>query len=363
MERNAGRGLGRAVDDVLFGCANQAGEDNRNVARMASLLAGLPESVPGVTVNRLCGSGMEAIGSAARAIKAGEGALAIAGGVESMTRAPFVMAKAETAFSRQAHGPRHHARLALRQQADEGRAWHRFHARDRRERGRGVPGRARATRTPTPSAASAAPRKRSRRAGSRARSPRSRCRSARPTRSPSREDEHPRPQTTLEGAGEAADPLPRGGHRDRRQRVGRQRRRLRPAGGLGGGRPAPRAGRRAPASSPWRAPASRPASWASGPAPASRKVLAKRRALDLDRMDVIELNEAFAAQVLAVTRELGLPDDAEPREPQRRRHRLRPSPRHERRAAGAHRRARAGTSRAAATRSAPCASASARASP
>ena len=90
------------VDDVLFGCANQAGEDNRNVARMASLLAGLPETVPGATVNRLCGSGMDAIGSAARAIKAGEAALAIAGGVESMTRAPFVMAKAETAFSRQA---------------------------------------------------------------------------------------------------------------------------------------------------------------------------------------------------------------------------------------------------------------------
>ena len=101
MARNAGVDWA-AVDDVVFGCANQAGEDNRNVARMASLLAGLPETVPGVTVNRLCGSGMEAVGSAARAIKAGEGALAIAGGVESMTRAPFVMAKAETAFSRQA---------------------------------------------------------------------------------------------------------------------------------------------------------------------------------------------------------------------------------------------------------------------
>jgi 3-oxoadipyl-CoA thiolase len=89
-----------AVDDVVFGCANQAGEDNRNVARMSLLLAGLPIDVPGSTVNRLCGSGMDAVGTAARAIKSGEAALMIAGGVESMSRAPFVMPKAETAFSR-----------------------------------------------------------------------------------------------------------------------------------------------------------------------------------------------------------------------------------------------------------------------
>ncbi len=89
-----------AIDDVIYGCANQAGEDNRNVARMAALLAGLPESVPAVTVNRLCGSGLDALGSAARAIRAGEAALMIAGGVESMSRAPFVMPKAESAFSR-----------------------------------------------------------------------------------------------------------------------------------------------------------------------------------------------------------------------------------------------------------------------
>ena len=88
------------VDDVIFGCANQAGEDNRNVARMASLLAGLPVDVPGATINRLCASGMDAVGAAARAIRAGDIDLAIAGGVESMTRAPFVMPKAETAFSR-----------------------------------------------------------------------------------------------------------------------------------------------------------------------------------------------------------------------------------------------------------------------
>ncbi|MEX8495947.1 3-oxoadipyl-CoA thiolase [Sphaerotilus sp.] len=89
-----------AVTDVLYGCANQAGEDNRNVARMSALLAGLPMEVPGATINRLCGSGLDAVGSAARAIKAGEAGLMIAGGVESMSRAPFVMPKAESAFSR-----------------------------------------------------------------------------------------------------------------------------------------------------------------------------------------------------------------------------------------------------------------------
>ena len=91
-----------AVDDVLYGCANQAGEDNRNVARMATLLAGLPQSIPGATINRLCGSGMNAVIDASRAIKAGEADIIIAGGVESMSRAPFVMPKAATAFSRNA---------------------------------------------------------------------------------------------------------------------------------------------------------------------------------------------------------------------------------------------------------------------
>ncbi|MDH4181887.1 MAG: 3-oxoadipyl-CoA thiolase, partial [Betaproteobacteria bacterium] len=91
-----------AVDDVWYGCANQAGEDNRNVARMAALLAGLPVEVPGATINRLCGSGLDAVGSAARAIRAGEIELAIAGGVESMSRAPFVIAKAMEAYSRAA---------------------------------------------------------------------------------------------------------------------------------------------------------------------------------------------------------------------------------------------------------------------
>src|ERR1022692_537215 len=101
MERNPGVNWA-AVDDVIFGCANQAGEDNRNVARMALLLAGLPKEVTGSTINRLCGSSMDAVGSAARAIKSGETSLMIAGGVESMSRAPFVLPKADTAFSRNA---------------------------------------------------------------------------------------------------------------------------------------------------------------------------------------------------------------------------------------------------------------------
>ncbi|CAH2784362.1 MAG: Acetyl-CoA acetyltransferase (EC @ 3-oxoadipyl-CoA thiolase (EC [Candidatus Burkholderia crenata] len=101
MERNKDVDW-NAVDDLIFGCANQAGEDNRNVARMSALLAALPEGIPGSTINRLCGSGMDAIGVAARAIKSGEAALMVAGGVESMSRAPFVQGKATAAFSRQA---------------------------------------------------------------------------------------------------------------------------------------------------------------------------------------------------------------------------------------------------------------------
>src|ERR1700676_2226806 len=99
VSRNAKVDWG-ALDDVIYGCANQAGEDNRNVARMALLLAGLPKEVPGSTVNRLCGSSMDAVASAARAIKSGEADLVVAGGVESMSRAPFVIAKADAAFSR-----------------------------------------------------------------------------------------------------------------------------------------------------------------------------------------------------------------------------------------------------------------------
>ena len=118
-----------ALDDVIFGCANQAGEDNRNVARMSALLAGLPKEVPGSTVNRLCGSGLDAVGTAARAIRSGDYDFLLAGGVESMTRAPFVQGKATSAFSRSASF-RHHHRVALRQSPDEGAFRRRFHARD-----------------------------------------------------------------------------------------------------------------------------------------------------------------------------------------------------------------------------------------
>ncbi|HNJ09650.1 MAG TPA: beta-ketoacyl synthase N-terminal-like domain-containing protein, partial [Plasticicumulans sp.] len=99
IERHPGLDWSR-LDEVFYGCANQAGEDNRNVARMAALLAGLPESVPGTTINRLCASGLDAIGSAARAIASGELGFAIAGGVESMSRAPYVMGKADSAYAR-----------------------------------------------------------------------------------------------------------------------------------------------------------------------------------------------------------------------------------------------------------------------
>ena len=108
-----------AIDDVIYGCANQAGEDNRNVARMALLLAGLPQGVPGSTVNRLCGSGMDAVGIAARAIKSGEAELMIAGGVESMSRAPFVMGKADQRVFAPGRDFRHDHRLAFREPADE----------------------------------------------------------------------------------------------------------------------------------------------------------------------------------------------------------------------------------------------------
>ncbi|KPX84677.1 Beta-ketoadipyl CoA thiolase [Pseudomonas amygdali pv. mori] len=132
MERNPSVNW-EEIDEVFFGCANQAGEDNRNVARMAALLAGLPESVPGVTLNRLCASGMDAIGTAFRAIASGEIELAIAGGVESMSRAPFVMSKAYAAFSRNMKledttiGWRH-------QSGDESTVRRGLNARDRRQR-------------------------------------------------------------------------------------------------------------------------------------------------------------------------------------------------------------------------------------
>ncbi len=307
MARNTGVDWAR-VDDVQFGCANQAGEDNRNVARMASLLAGLPETVPGVTINRLCGSGMEAVGSAARAIKTGEAELAIAGGVESMTRAPFVMAKAETAYSRAAkiedttlgwrfvnklmkakHGidsmPETAENVAEEYQIER-RDQDAYAYRSQRRAAQAVEeGRLESEITPV----MVPQRKNDPVAVER--------------------DEHPRPQTTLEGLAKLPTPFREGGT----VTAGN-------ASGLNDGACALLLASEDGAKRHGLTPRARVIAMASagvaprimgvGPAPASRKVLANA-GLDLDCMDVIELNEAFAAQVLAVTRELGLPDDAE----------------------------------------------------
>ena len=131
-------GLGRSWTTSLIGCANQAGEDNRNVARMATLLAGLPVSVPGGTVNRLCGSSLDAIAIASRAVRSGDADLVLAGGVESMSRAPFVIRQGDVGVLPAGRDPRHHHRLAVRQPGDAGAVRHRLDAGDRRERGRGV---------------------------------------------------------------------------------------------------------------------------------------------------------------------------------------------------------------------------------
>ena len=199
-----------AVDDVIYGCANQAGEDNRNVARMAALLAGLPDDVPGATINRLCGSGLDAVGTAARAIRAGDAELVIAGGVESMTRAPFVMGKADRGLLALGGDLRHHDRLALRQPADEGAVRRRLDAGDGRERRRGLPGRRAPTRTPSRFARRCAPRRRRRAASSPARSRRWRSPAARArvtvgSRRASARRHHAR------GAGEAAGAVPQQG--------------------------------------------------------------------------------------------------------------------------------------------------------
>ena len=307
MARNTGVDWAR-VDDVQFGCANQAGEDNRNVARMASLLAGLPETVPGVTINRLCGSGMEAVGSAARAIKTGEAELAIAGGVESMTRAPFVMAKAETAYSRAA------------KIEDTTLGWRFVNKLMKAKHG---------IDSMPETAENVAEEYQIERCDQDAYAYRSQRRAAQaiedgrlkseitPVMVPKRKsdpvaverDEHPRPQTTLEGLAKLPTPFREGGT----VTAGN-------ASGVNDGACALLLASEDAARRHGLTPRARVVAMASagvaprimgvGPAPASRKVLANA-GLDLDRMDVIELNEAFAAQVLAVTRELGLPDDAE----------------------------------------------------
>ncbi|BDU58903.1 beta-ketoadipyl CoA thiolase [Limnohabitans sp. MORI2] len=296
-----------AVEDVIYGCANQAGEDNRNVARMASLLAGLPAEVPGTTVNRLCGSGMDAVGLAARSIKAGETELMIAGGVESMSRAPFVMPKADTAFSRNnavydtTIGWRFVNPLmkkmydthSMPQTADNVAADFNIGREDQD---------AFAVRSQQRWAAA--------HAAGRFADEIVPVTIAQKKGDPIvfTTDEHPRPETTpamlakLKGVNGPELTVTAGN-----------------ASGVNDGACALLLASEAAAAKHGLTPKARVVGMATaglaprimgfGPAPAVRKVLAKT-GLTLDQMDVIELNEAFAAQGLAVMRDLGLPDDA-----------------------------------------------------
>ena len=297
-----------AVEDIIYGCANQAGEDNRNVARMSGLLAGLPVEVPGTTVNRLCGSGMDAIGLAARSIKSGDTDLMIAGGVESMSRAPFVMGKAESAFSRSAT------------MYDTTIGWRFINP---------LMKKVYETHSMPQTADNVAQEFSVSRADQDAFALRSQQRWAAahaagrfadelvPVLVPRKKgdpivfdtDEHPRPETTLEMLAKlkgvnGADLTVTAGN----------------ASGVNDGACALLLASAAGVKAHGLTPRARVVAMATagvlprimgfGPAPAVRKVLAKA-GLTLDQMDVIELNEAFAAQGLAVLRDLKLADDEE----------------------------------------------------
>jgi len=298
----------QAVDDVVFGCANQAGEDNRNVARMALLLAGLPKEVPGVTVNRLCGSSLDAVGVAARAIKCGEADLVLAGGVESMSRAPFVMGKADTAFSRAA------------EIFDTTIGWRFVNPSMKSRYG---------TDSMPQTAENVAEDFRVSRADQDAFALRTQQRWAKahragffqceliPVSIPQKKgdpkrfdtDEHPRPDTTLEALYKLQPIVKPNGT----VTAGN-------ASGVNDGSCALLLASEEAARKHNLTPRARVVSTAVAgvaprimgfaPAPATRKVLAKA-GLALAAIDTIELNEAFASQALAVTRDLGLPDDAE----------------------------------------------------
>ena len=295
------------LDDIAFGAANQAGEDNRNVARMAGLLAGLPVDVPGITVNRLCASGMDAVGVVARAIRAGDMDLALAGGVESMSRAPFVMAKPDAAFSRRT------------EMYDTTIGWRFVNA---------AMAAAHGTDTMPQTADNVAENYRVSRADQDAFAARSQARwdaaqkagifrnEIVPISIPQRKgdpvlvemDEHPRPGTDsaklskLKGVNGADKSVTAGN-----------------ASGINDGAAALVVASEAAARDHGLAPIARivtmqaagvpPRIMGIGPVPATRKALAKA-GLDIGDMDVIELNEAFAAQGLATLRELGVPDDA-----------------------------------------------------
>ena len=306
MERNPGVDW-EQVDDVIYGCANQAGEDNRNVARMAALLAGLPVAVGGTTVNRLCGSGMDAVGLAARGIKAGEASLIIAGGVESMSRAPFVMPKAESAFSRTAEiydttiGWRFVNRVMQAQYGIDSMP----------ETAENLAEQFNISRKDQDLFALRSQQK---------------CEAARqagffndeiaPVAIPQRKgdpltvdrDEHPRAATTLESLAALQAPFRRGGS----VTAGN-------ASGVNDGSCALLLGSEAAGIANGLTAKARVVATAAvgveprimgiGPAPASIKLL-QMTGLKIGQMNLIELNEAFAAQALAVLRELGLDDNA-----------------------------------------------------
>ena len=304
MARNPGVDW-EAVSDVIIGCANQAGEDNRNVARMATLLAGLPQTVPAATVNRLCASGMDALGSAARAIRCGEGSLLIAGGVESMSRAPFVMPKATSAFSRDAEiydttlgwrfvNPLMRERYGTDSMAETAENVAAEFGIEREAQDRMA--------------------LRSQQNAARAQQAGFFAAEITPVKVPGRKgetnlvenDEHPR-ETSLEALAKLRPIVREGGS----VTAGN-------ASGINDGACAllladddavrrfglaPRARVLGMASA-----GVAPRIMGIGPAPASRRVL-ELTGLELEQMDVIELNEAFAAQGIAVLRELGLEDD------------------------------------------------------
>lgn len=296
-----------ALDDVIYGCANQAGEDNRNVARMSSLLAGLPVEVTGTTVNRLCGSSLDALAIAARAIKSGEAGLLIAGGVESMSRAPFVMGKADSAFSRDMK--LEDTTIGWRLINPRMRALHGVDSMPETAENVAVEyGIARADqdlfalRSQQRTAAATA-------AGHFAQEivPVSIARKKGDPLIVER-DEHPRADTTLEMLTKLKGVVKPDGS----VTAGN-------ASGVNDGACALLLANEATAKRFGLQPRARIVSAAAagvaprimgvGPIPATRKVL-ERSGLSLEQMDVIELNEAFAAQALAVTRTLGLPDDA-----------------------------------------------------
>jgi len=305
MERNLGVDWSQ-LDEVILGCANQAGEDNRNVARMALLLSGLPETVPGTTINRLCGSGMDAVGTAARAIAAGEMEFVIAGGVESMSRAPFVLGKAESAFSRSAElqdttlGWRFINPLMKAQYGVDSMP----------ETGENVAEEFSVSRADQDAFAL-----RSQQRATKAAAAGFHSKQIVPVNVRNKktdllvtEDEHPRADTTLEGLAK----LPALFRKPGTVTAGN-------AAGINDGaaavilaseEAAAKHGLTARARILGMATAGvAPRIMGMGPVPATRKLMA-RLGLTIDQFDWIELNEAFASQALACLRQLGVPDDA-----------------------------------------------------